>query len=102
MAVIMRTDRINSHYTVLNLIFARVLVIISLDFNLRPAQDAEDAIRRCIYSFGAFTLLTQNLIPRYVLWLVPLVALFLSPGRFGLRFDACTGWFMFTGLVALA
>ncbi len=88
--------------TVVNALLALTLAVISLYFVLRPARDGADAVRRCIYPIGAFTLLTQNLFPWYALWLVPLVALFLRAGKFGLRFDAWTGWFLFTGLVALA
>jgi len=88
--------------TVVNAILALVLLIISLYFFSRPARDGERAVHRCIYPIGAFTLLSQNLFPWYVLWLVPLVALYLGAGRFGFRFDAWTGWFLFTGLIALA
>jgi hypothetical protein len=52
---------------------------------------------------GAFTLLTQNLFSWYLLWLLPLVALFVRPGRLlGLRAEAWTGWWLFCGLVALS
>ena len=85
-----------------NLILAATLLIFSIVLVVRPAHDAMDALRRCIFPIGAFTLLTQNLFPWYMLWLVPLVALFVQRGRLGLRFDAWTGWFLFTGLVALA
>ncbi|MBI4790912.1 MAG: TIGR04282 family arsenosugar biosynthesis glycosyltransferase [Chloroflexi bacterium] len=79
-----------------------VLAVISAIAFIRPAKNGEDAIRRCIWPMAAFTLLTPNLFPWYVLWLVPLVALFVRPGRWGFRLDAWTGWFLFTGLVALA
>jgi hypothetical protein len=47
--------------------------------------------------------LTQNLFSWYMLWLLPLVALFVRPGRLmGLRADAWTGWWLFCGLVALS
>lgn len=88
--------------TVVNAILAATLALISIYFVLRPARDGAEAVQRCIYPMGAFMLLTQNLFPWYALWLVPLVALFLRPGRYGLRFDAWTGWFLFTGLIALA
>jgi hypothetical protein len=88
--------------TIVNGILALTLAVISLYFFLRPARDGERAVHRCIYPIGAFTLLTQNLFPWYALWLVPLVALYLRAGKFGLRFDAWTGWFLFTGLIALA
>jgi hypothetical protein len=38
-----------------------------------------------------------------MLWLLPLLALFIRPGRLlGLRADAWTGWWLFCGLVALS
>jgi hypothetical protein len=47
--------------------------------------------------------LTQNLFSWYLLWLLPLVALFVRPGRLlGLRADGWTGWWLFCGLVALS
>lgn len=88
--------------TIANALLAITLAVISLYFVLRPARDGERAVHRCIYPIGAFTLLTQNLFPWYALWLVPLVALYVRAGKFGLRFDAWTGWFLFTGLIALA
>ena len=82
---------------------AAVLAVLSLWMLLRPATDAEDALRRCVWLIGAFTLLTQNLFSWYMLWLLPLIAIFLRPGRlFGLRADAWTGWWLFCGLVALS
>jgi hypothetical protein len=70
---------------------------------LRPAADGETAVRRCVWLVGAFTLLTQNLFSWYMLWLLPLIAIFLRPGSLlGLRADAWTGWWLFCGLVALS
>jgi hypothetical protein len=38
-----------------------------------------------------------------MLWLLPLIALFLQPGKFlGLRLDAWAGWWWFCGLVGLS
>ena len=88
--------------SLINLSLIVTLLGISGAFILRPARTAQDSIRRCIFPIGAFTLLTQNLFPWYLLWLAPLVALFVQRGRFGLRVDAWTGWFLFTGLVTLA
>jgi hypothetical protein len=85
-----------------NLVLAVALSIISIALVVRPARDAADALRRCILPIGAFSLFTQNLFPWYMLWLVPLVALFVQRGQFGLRFDAWTGWLLFTGAVTLA
>ncbi len=87
---------------VVNLLLLAVLGFIMLAFLVRPAHNAEDAIRCCIFPIGAFTLLTQNLFPWYLLWLIPLLAIFLQPGKLGLRFDAWTAWFLFSGLIELA
>jgi hypothetical protein len=85
------------------------LVGIYLVFLLRPTAGGEGAIRRCIWPIGAFTLLTQNLFPWYMLWLIPLLAIFLplrsSGSRSwlgGLHFDSWTGWWLFCGLVGLS
>ncbi len=87
---------------IVNLLMFAALALIGLVMILRPAPNAEQAIRRCIWMIGAFTLLTQNLFPWYMLWLVPLLALFVRPGKLGFAFDAWTGWFVFSGLIALA
>ncbi|MGD9144331.1 MAG: glycosyltransferase 87 family protein [Anaerolineae bacterium] len=80
-----------------------VLALLGLVMVLRPAASGEVAVRRCVWLIGAFTLLTQNLFSWYLLWLLPLVALFVRPGRLlGLRADAWTGWWLFCGLVALS
>ncbi len=80
------------------------LVLTGLALILRAARgvSGERAVRRCIWIIGAFTLFTQNLFPWYMLWLAPLLALFLQPGRLGLKLNAWTGWFLFSGLVVLA
>jgi alpha-1,6-mannosyltransferase len=87
---------------VVNMMLAATLLIISITLVVRPSRDARDALHRCLFPIGAFTLLTQNLFPWYMLWLIPLVALFIQRGKLGLHFDAWTGWFLFTGLVVLA
>jgi hypothetical protein len=70
---------------------------------LRPATGDAGALRRCIWLIGVFTLLTQNLFSWYMLWVLPLVALFLQPGSMlGLRLDGWTGWWLFCGLIALS
>jgi hypothetical protein len=89
--------------SVVNGLLLAVLAATSLAFVLRPAAGAADAIRRCIWPVGAFTLLTQNLFPWYMLWLLPLLALFVGGGPARLvRSWAWGGWFLFSGLVALA
>jgi hypothetical protein len=80
-----------------------VLMVIGLVIIIRPAKDGETAVRRSIWLGGTFLVLTYNLFPWYLLWLLPLVALFLSPGRLaGVRVDAWTGWWFFCGSVALS
>ena len=80
-----------------------VLALLGLGLVLRPAASGESAVRRCIWLMGAFTLLTQNLFSWYLLWLLPLVAIFLRPGRLlGLRAGGWTGWWLFCGLAGLS
>ena len=80
-----------------------ILALISLTLVLRPAVDGETALRRCIWLIGAYTLLSYNLFSWYLLWLLPLLTLFVQPGRLlGLRADAWTGWWLFGGLIALS
>jgi len=88
-----------------------LLVIISLIIVLHPAQNGEAALRRCLWVITVVTLLSQNLFPWYMLWLLPLLAVFIQPGRmrwrgqtfqFGFRLDAWTGWWLFCGLIALS
>jgi len=74
----------------------------------KPAPDAETALRRCVLPIGALTLLSQNLFSWYMLWLLPLIAIFIEPssknlGLFALpRLDAWTGWWLFCGLIGLS
>ena len=75
---------------------------------LKPAPNAEVAIRRCVLPIGIITLFSQNLFSWYMLWLLPLIAIFLEGsskrlGRLALpRLDAWTGWWLFCGLVGLS
>jgi hypothetical protein len=75
---------------------------------IKPASDAETALRRCLLPIGVITLLSQNLFSWYLLWLLPLIAIFLEPSskRFGIltlpRLDAWTGWWLFCGLISLS
>jgi hypothetical protein len=79
------------------------LALIGLVLVLLPAPSGEAAVRRCIWPIGAFTLLTQNLFSWYLLWVLPLAAIFVRPGRFlGLRAEGWTGWWLFCGLVGLS
>ncbi len=72
-------------------------------FVLRPASSARAALARCGWLIGWFTLFTQNLFPWYLLWLLPLLALFVEPGeRWGLKLAPMTAWLVFSGSSALA
>jgi alpha-1,6-mannosyltransferase len=87
-----------------------VLGLIALVHVWRPPADDATAVRRCLWPIGAFTLLTQNLFPWYMLWLLPLIALFLahqpqSAGKMAalrVPVNAWTGWWLFCGLIALS
>jgi len=82
---------------------AGVLAMLGVWMVLRPAHGGAEAVRRCVWLIGAFTLLTQNLFSWYMLWLLPLIALYLRPGRLlGFRADAWTGWWLFCGLLVLS
>jgi hypothetical protein len=95
---------------VINPLIATVLLIIYLACLFRPAANAEAALRRLLWPIGAFTLLTQNLYPWYILWLVPLLAIYLparqaeSPADLAGRLlhTSWFGWWLFSGLIALA
>jgi hypothetical protein len=93
-------------------LLALLLVVLAVIFGiciLRPPIDGESAIKRCIWPIGTFTLLTQNLFPWYLLWLVPLLAIALPAStrmhqsRLGqLPLNSWGGWWLFSGLVALS
>lgn len=85
------------------LLMLGALGVTGLVIVLRPPADGETAVRRCVWMIGVFTLVTQNLFAWYMLWLLPLLALFVQPGRLlGLRADAWTGWWLFCGVIALS
>jgi alpha-1,6-mannosyltransferase len=74
---------------------------------LHSPLDREAALRRCIWPIGVFTLLSQDLFAWYMLWLLPLVAIFLETGTKQIgalwlpKGDSWTGWWLFCGLVGL-
>ncbi|MFC1879084.1 glycosyltransferase 87 family protein [Chloroflexota bacterium] len=87
------------------------LALVGLLMVLRPARDGESALRRCLWPISIFTLLNPNLFSWYLLWLLPLLAIFLESGQlrwrgkpypFGLRLDVWTAWWVFCGLVMLS
>jgi hypothetical protein len=79
------------------------LALLGAAFTLRPAASARQALLRCLWIIGWFTLFTQNLFSWYLLWLLPLVALFVEPGKLlGIRLAPAGAWLIFTGTVALS
>lgn len=84
-----------------------VLIVITLWMIQKPVSGGRQALRRCIWLIGAVTLLSQNLFPWYMLWLLPLIAIFLEPSPRSLigrsfNLDAWSGWWLFCGLIALS
>jgi hypothetical protein len=89
--------------TLANLLTFGGLLVLSVIYLVKPAADGRAALVRCVWLIGWFTLFTQNLFPWYLLWLLPLLACFLEPGKlFGFRLSPITAWFFFSGLVMLA
>ena len=79
------------------------LALLSALFVIRPAASARDALIRCVWLIGWFTLTTQNLFAWYLLWLLPLLAVFLEPGwLFGLKLAPMSAWLVFTGTAAFS
>jgi hypothetical protein len=76
---------------------------------MRPQADGMTSVRRSIWPIGAFTLLTQNLFPWYMLWLVPLLAIFLvasssnaQTSLAGFPVNGWMGWWLFCCLVSIS
>lgn len=89
--------------TLANLVTFGGLAILLIGFVLRPAASAKEALMRCVWISGWFTLATQNLFAWYLLWLLPLIVLFVQPGKFiGLKFSAMSAWLIFSGLIGLS
>jgi alpha-1,6-mannosyltransferase len=90
----------------LALILLGTLALLGLYMLRHPAQEGETALRRSLWLMGAFILLSHDLFSWYLLWLLPLLAIFLQPASLGrlpaLRADAWTGWWLFCGLAALS
>ena len=91
----------------LTLITLSIIAALAIWSSFHPASNAETALRRCLWPMAVFTLFSQVLFPWYMLWLLPLVAIFLEPGnvRWGAirqpRIEAWTGWWLFCGLVGI-
>lgn len=92
----------------ISLIAVGIIAIFACWGIIKPAPNAETTLRRCILPIGIITLLSQNLFSWYLLWLLPLIAIFLEPSKINLgmlilpRVNAWTGWWLFCGLIALS
>lgn len=102
-------DKLNLSLPNLLIPLALGIILIAAGWTLtHPDPDAKTALRRCILPIGVITLLSQDLFSWYMLWLLPLIAIFLAPSSVGLgilklpRLDAWTGWWLFCGLVGLS
>jgi hypothetical protein len=89
--------------TLVNVITFGGPAILSIIFVLRPAATGREALLRCVWLIGWFTLTTQNLFAWYLLWLLPLIVVLVEPGRFiGLKFAPMSAWLIFSGTIALS
>jgi alpha-1,6-mannosyltransferase len=85
-----------------------IILVAAIWCIFHPAPDAMAALRRCIWPIGVVSLFSQDLFAWYMLWLLPLIAIFLQPSNVRWRtlslpkFDAWTGWWLFCGLVGLS
>lgn len=98
---------LNVPYRLIGLTMGIVLVA-AIWCVFHPAPNAEAALRRCIWPIGVVTLFSQDLFAWYMLWLLPLTAIFLRPSNIKWkmltlpRMDAWMGWWLFCGLVGLS
>jgi hypothetical protein len=69
----------------------------------RPAATARIAVMRCVVPIGIYLLFNHNLFSWYALWLLPLIAIGLKPGRWlGFALNAWLAWGLFSGTLALS
>lgn len=98
---------LNLPYRLMGLSIGTILVT-AIWCVFHPAPNAEAALRRCIWPIGIVTLFSQDLFAWYMLWLLPLTAVFLQPSNIKWKtltlpkLDASVGWWLFCGLVALS
>jgi len=98
---------LNLPYRVVGLSIGTVLIA-AIWCVFHPAPDAEAVLRRCIWPIGIVTLFSQDLFAWYMLWLLPLTAIFLQPSNlkwkmFTLpKMNTWVGWWLFCGLVGLS
>ena len=68
---------LNIPYRLIGLSMGAILVA-AIWCVLHPASDAETALRHCIWPIGIVTLFSRDLFAWYMLWLLPLTAIFLQ------------------------
>jgi alpha-1,6-mannosyltransferase len=85
-----------------------IILVAAIWCIFHPAPNAEVTLRRCIWPIGVVSLFSQDLFAWYMLWLLPLIAIFLQPSFIQWKIlalpkiDAWTGWWLFCGLVGLS
>lgn len=98
---------LNAPYRLIGLSIGAILIATTWCI-FHSAPNAEAALRRCIWPMGIVTLFSQDLFPWYMLWLLPLIAIFLQPSNLQSKvlalpkWNAWTGWWLFCGLIALS
>ncbi len=89
--------------TLVNIVTFGGLAGLGLLFVIKPAASHRAALGRCIWLIGWFTLFTQNLFSWYLLWLLPLIVLFVEPGKvLGFKLSAAIAWLIFSGTIMLS
>jgi len=68
---------LNIPYRLIGLSMGAILVAV-IWCVLHPTSDAETALRHCIWPIGIVTLFSRDLFAWYMLWLLPLTAIFLQ------------------------
>jgi hypothetical protein len=84
----------------LRLLFALALLGLLAGLALRRPSGPPESTALAL--LGVYLLLAPSFHAWYAVWLVPLLAPLLRPGRLGLAFDQATGWLLVTGLLCLA
>lgn len=85
-----------------------IILIAAIWCMFHPASEAEVSLRRCIWPIGVVSLFSQDLFAWYMLWLLPLIAIFLQPSNRKIKMitvpklNAWMGWWLFCGLVGLS
>jgi alpha-1,6-mannosyltransferase len=107
LTIIFGALRLNAS-TALTFIELVLLVLVAGWSVFHPVQDAETAVKRCLWPIAIITIFSENLFPWYMLWLLPLTAIFIEPSVKSWRWlrlprlDAWTGLWLFCGLVGLS